>query len=84
MPDQTVVRVDPKSMRPVATVKLDTSEPTKGGATYLKASVRVGFGYGAVWADQVFNGPGQLYRIAPATNRITHGASLGDPTAGPV
>lgn len=78
MPDQTVVRVDPRSMRPVAKIQLDTS-----GGAYSKPDVAMGFGYGAVWANQMFNGPGQLYRIDPATNQITSSASLGDPTAGP-
>lgn len=77
MPDQTVVRVDPKTMRPIATIQLD-----KAGATYSKPDVAMGFGYGAVWANQMFNGPGKLYRIDPATNQITNSASLGDPTAG--
>lgn len=82
MPNQTVVRLDPKTLRTVATIKLDGS--ARGGATYLKPDVIMGVGYGAVWANQAFNGPGKLYRIDPDTNRITNSTSLGDSTAGPV
>ena len=70
---RSVLRLDPTTLRPQAAgIKLDVVED----------DVIVGFGFGSVWAHQGLSGAGKLYRIDPATNRVTGTVELGDPTLG--
>jgi DNA-binding beta-propeller fold protein YncE len=69
---RSVLRVDPKTLRREASIELDEIED----------GIVVGFGFGSVWAHQSTNGAGKLYRIDPATNRVTATVDLGDPSLG--
>jgi outer membrane protein assembly factor BamB len=68
----SVVRVNPRTMRRTASMLLAAAD----------SLVVVGFGYGYLWAHQNADGPGKLYRIDPATNRVTDTIPLGDPNVG--
>lgn len=68
----SVLRIDPHTMRTIATVELDA----------VPGRVVVGSGYGHIWATQSLHGSGVLFKIDPDTNRITSTVHVGDPLVG--